>query len=128
MPIEINAFNEYDATGDASWQNFQPGTARTLAMADDETVILGKAADLKGAVFLIVAETATTSDVTFAQFVVESDGAAVTKLFGGAGFITDNDGTLGVVNTDIALGVTSAGNVSIANGDGTIALLLVRLA
>jgi hypothetical protein len=128
MPVNINAFNEYDATGAASFQNFQPGQAYTLAMVDDETVVLGKAADLAGAVIIACAQVAGTITGQGATLIVNSGGTAIHKIDGGAGFIVDNDGTLGVVDTDIAFGVTSAGNLSVANGDGTVSLLLVRLA
>lgn len=133
MPIQINAFNEYDATGDASFQNFQPGQAYTLAVGSTETIALGKAEDLAGAVFslTVVTSAGSIADGASAIAVLSSDATAC-GISGGnsADFVADNAGgaSLALSAGNVSVGVTSAGNLAVRSDDGALTLLLVRLA
>lgn len=132
MTIEVPNFNEYDALGDASFQNFQPGQAYIVSLTEAETVVIGKAADLKAAVFTATALDAGDSAVAAGDSVLLTVNAAGTAVYvtGGANanIEVDNDGTLDALADHLKFGVTSAGNLSVRSDDGTVEVLLVRLA
>lgn len=133
MTVNINAFNEYDATGDASWQNFQPGQAYTLAITNTEQVVLGKGVDLAGAVFVVMNQTAGSTAVQNGTgiFAVSSDGTRVGVTGFTTDFVVDNDGDADIDLSagNISCGVNAAGNLVIRSDDATaLSLLIARIA
>jgi hypothetical protein len=127
----IGVLNEKALSSGAG--TFPAGHSRTVTLTEAETVGLGPGPEFAGAVFSAMALDAGDEAVAEGDavlFMVDEDGDNIYVLgASNANIEVDNDGTLQALADHLKFGVVAAtGDLSVRSDDGTVTVLITRLA